>query len=514
MMSFGSTTTGVCTVSASTLMAGVSYATVTLLAGGPCSIQAAQTGNVDYLPAGSVTEGFTVTQAQASLTLSAPAVTYGVSASVGVTVVTTLAKVPTGSITLTVDSGVGVTKTLSGGAAAFSVGILPAGSHTLSVTYSGNTDFQTITAAQAAALLGSPVLVVNKAATAVALAVSGQTAKATVSVTPPGAGTPTGSIQFQRGTTVLGTVSLSGLMATLANVGPGAATAVYSGDSNFNSSTSSTQTVYVPTSALSIASSVNPSTLGQLVTFTATISNGDAPPAITPTGTVQFFDGTTALGAATVSNSQATYATAMLGGGTHQIVAKYSGDSVFPSAQASYGQSVSAVTAVSLSVSPAAPAYGQPVTVTATVTSVTAAAGFAAPTGTVTFVLGWTAFVPGTPVGTVALSGGTAAFTFTGLVAGGNEITAEYSGDSTWTGSYLTNVVTVSGSSVKVGAAPSETSVAMAVANGQLVLSATVAPVAAGPGTPTGSVQFINTIDNSVVATAALSNGSASVTGI
>jgi uncharacterized protein (TIGR03437 family) len=114
----------------------------------------------------------------------------------------------------------------------------------------------------------------------------------------------------------------------------------------------------------------------------------------------------------------------------------------------------------------------------------------------------------------VALSGGTAAFTFTGLVAGGNEITAEYSGDSTWTGSYLTNVVTVSGSSVKVGAAPSETSVAMAVANGQLVLSATVAPAAAGPGTPTGSVQFINTIDNSVVATAALSNASASVTGI
>ena len=504
-VSFNSLTTSVCTVS---------VATVTLVSGGACTIEATQAGNANYTAATAVDRSFTVTPAQPGLSISAPAVTYGVSASVGITVVTSLATVPTGTVTLAVDGGAGATKTLLGGAATFSLGVLAAGSHTLSVSYSGDTDYQAITAAQAATLLGSPVLVVNKASTAIALVVSGQTATAAVSVTPPGVGTPTGSVQFQRGTTVLGTVPLNGLMATLANVTAGAVTAMYSGDSNFSSSTSPGQTVYVPTSSVSITSSANPSTLGQSITFTAAITYGGAPPSSSATGTVQFFDGTTALGTASLSNGQATYTTATFGGGTHQISAKYSGDGVFPPAQATYQQVVSARTAVSLSVSPAAPALGDPVTVTATVTSVTAAAGFAAPTGTVTFVLGGTAFTAGTPVGTVTLSSGTASFTFTGLVAGGNEITAEYSGDGTWSASFLTIVVTVSGSGVKVGAAPSETSVSLAVVNGQLVLSATVTPAAAGPGTPTGSVQFIDTIDNSVVATATLSDGSASVSGV
>jgi uncharacterized protein (TIGR03437 family) len=504
-VSFNSLTTSVCTVS---------VATVTLVSGGACTIEATQAGNANYTAATAVDRSFTVTLAPPGLTLNAPAVTYGVGASATVTLVTSLATTPTGTVTLAVDGGTAVVETLSGGAATFSLGVLAAGNHALSVTYSGDIDYQAITAAQAAVLLANPVLVVNKASTAVALAVSGQTATATVSVTPPGAGSPTGSVQFLRGSTVLGTVSLSGLTATLANATAGAVTAVYSGDGNFSSSTSPGQTVYVPTSSVFITSSANPSTLGQTVTFTAAVTNGDAPPSSTATGTVQFFDGTTALGTASLSNGQATYTTAAFGGGRRQIVAKYSGDGVFPPAQATYQQVVSAVTAVSLSVSPAAPSLGQPVTVTATVTSVTAAAGFAAPTGTVTFVLGGTAFMAGTPVGTVPLSSGTASFTFTGLLAGGNEITAEYSGDGTWSDSFLTIVVTVSGSSVTVGEAPSATSVNLAVVDGQLVLSAAVTPAAAGPGTPTGSVQFINTIDNSVVATATLSNGSASVSGV
>jgi uncharacterized protein (TIGR03437 family) len=383
------------------------------------------------------------------------------------------------------------------------------------VSYSGDADYQAISTVQAAVLLGSPVLVVNKAGTALALGVSGQTATATVSVTPPGAGTPTGSVQFLRGGTVLGTVSLTGLTATMTDVTSGAATAVYSGDGNFSGSTSPVQTVYVPTSSLSIASSINPSTLGQSVTFTAAVVNGDVPPLSAPTGTVQFLDGGQVLATAGVSGGQATYTTAVLGGGTHQIAAKYSGDGVFPAAQATYQQIVNAATAVSLGVSPAAPAHGDPVTVTATISSGAVPAGFAAPTGTVTFVLGGTAFTAGTPVATVPLSSGTAAFTFTGLAAGGSEITAEYSGDSAWSSSYLTIVVTVSNNtSTRVGEAPSMTSLNLAVVNGQLVLTATVTPAAAGTTIPTGSVQFVNTLTGSVIATASLSSGSAVATGV
>jgi len=509
LVSFTSTTTSVCAASTSTLSAGVSSATVTLAAVGQCSIQATQSGNATYAAATPVSRSFQVTQAQPGLTISAPGVAYGVGASVTATVTTSLTTIPTGTVTLAVDGGTGVTKTLSGGAATFSLGILAAGTHTLSVSYSGDSDYLGITATQAAVLLGNPTLTVTKASTSVALGVNGQTVTATVSVIPPGAGTPTGSVQFLRGSTVLGTVPLTGLTASLPNVTAGAVTAVYSGDADFNGSTSGV--AYVSSSSLTVASSANPSTLGQAVTFTATISNVGAPGSL-PSGTVQLLDGTKALGAVSLSNGAASYTTAMLGGGAHTIVAQYSGDSTYPAAQASYNQVVSAVTALALSVSPAAPTLGQAVVATATVTPTTAPAGFAPPTGQVTFLLGGTAFTAGTPVGTVALTSGTAVITLTGLVPGGNELTAEYSGDSTWAGSYRTIVVTVG--QATAGTAPTNTSIDLAVVSGQLVLTANVTPVTPGAGTPTGSVQFVNTSNQAVVATATLSNGSAVASGV
>ncbi len=497
-VSFASQTAPVCTVSA---------ATVTLVSVGTCTIRATQSGNVTYAAATPVNQSFQVTQVQPGLTVGAAPVTYGVGASVTVTVVTSLATIPTGTVTLTVDNGTGVTKTLSGGVATFSLGVLAAGIHPLSASYSGDSVYQAISAAQAAALLDDSTLVVNKAATAVALGVNGQIATATVSVTPPGAGTPTGSVQFLRGGTVLGTVPLSGLTAALPGVTPGAVTAIYSGDANFSGSTSSVG--YLAGSSLTLASSANPSTLGQSVTFTASVSSVGAPSG-SPTGTVQFLDGTKPLGAVTVSDGQAAYTTAMLGGGSHTIVAQYGGDSIYPAAQASYSQAVSAVTTVTLTVSPASPVYGQAVVATATVSPTTAPAGFAPPTGQVTFLVGGTAFTPGTPVGTVALASGTAAFTLTGLVAGGNEVTAEYSGDGTWLGSFRMIVVTV-GQATTLQAA-TNTSLNLAVASGQLTLTANVTPVTPGTGSPTGSVQFVNTANSAVVATASLSDGTAVVT--
>ena len=69
-----------------------------------------------------------------------------------------------------------------------------------------------------------------------------------------------------------------------------------------------------------VASSANPSTSGQSVTFTATVSPGSA------TGTVTFKDGTTTLGSATLSGGTATYSTSALNIGSHTITATYSGD--------------------------------------------------------------------------------------------------------------------------------------------------------------------------------------------
>src|ERR1700680_3353943 len=63
-----------------------------------------------------------------------------------------------------------------------------------------------------------------------------------------------------------------------------------------------------PPVTLTLTSSANPSTVGQEVTFTATLSGGSE----TLTGTVQFFDGPVLLGSATVLGGQASLITSKL----------------------------------------------------------------------------------------------------------------------------------------------------------------------------------------------------------
>ncbi len=73
--------------------------------------------------------------------------------------------------------------------------------------------------------------------------------------------------------------------------------------------------------ATAVSSSLNPSLLGQSVTFTATVTS----PGGTPTGTVQFKDGVNNLGTAVTLNGsgQATFTTSSLTAGTHTISAVY-----------------------------------------------------------------------------------------------------------------------------------------------------------------------------------------------
>ena len=126
------------------------------------------------------------------------------------------------------------------------------------------------------------------------------TFSATVSVVSPGVGSPTGSVQFVvDGSNYGSPVSLTGESASITDsaltAGSHSITAVYSGDSNFNmtgfdagsTATTATQTVTPAMTATSVSSSLNPSTYGGLVTFTAIVSNASGT-AATPTGSVQF----------------------------------------------------------------------------------------------------------------------------------------------------------------------------------------------------------------------------------
>ncbi|MFZ4585136.1 MAG: Ig-like domain-containing protein, partial [Acidimicrobiia bacterium] len=90
-----------------------------------------------------------------------------------------------------------------------------------------------------------------------------------------------------------------------------------------------------------LTSSLNPSALGDSVTFTATVTynNGGTDTPVGAAGTVEFTaDGSTISGCAAVAldgNGQATCTTSTLAIGQHPIVANYSGDSTYASSTSS-----------------------------------------------------------------------------------------------------------------------------------------------------------------------------------
>jgi sugar lactone lactonase YvrE len=170
----------------------------------------------------------------------------------------------------------------------------------------------------------------------------------------------------------------------------------------------------------------DPSTFGQNVVFTATVTTGTG----TLTGTVTFYDGAIVLKAGVaLSGGIATYNISTLAVGTHSITAVYSGDSAhFSGTSDPWLQIVGEATATSLASSANPSVLGASVTFTATVT--TPAGGGIPLDGTVTF----TDTTAGTTLCTSALALIGTAYQATcataALTYGQHTITATYSGDA------------------------------------------------------------------------------------
>ncbi len=281
----------------------------------------------------------------------------------------------------------------------------------------------------------------------------------------------------------------------------------------FNASDSNTvaQTINPGTVSMTLVTSKSPSTYGEPVTFTATITP-NAPSTLPPQGSVTFiadfvFDvspgvslGTSPVGA----NGQASVQTSSLAAGTHSIQANYNPPAnTYNSGSAFVTQTVnpaSTTTTVSSSVNPSA--FGQPVTFTVTVTAQTTAT----PTGNVTLS------IDNSPVVTLTLQGGQAAFTTSGLSGGSHTVTATYTPDTASTTVYPFVTTNFTGSSTgspafqQVVNSAATTTTLSASAN-PAVFTQTVtftARVSAAPSavTPTGSVTF--SVDGSPVTTVPL----------
>ena len=185
------------------------------------------------------------------------------------------------------------------------------------------------------------------------------------SYTLTGAVPPTGTVTFKNGTTTLGTGTLSpqivysvggpngdspeytyasaaSLTTTgITTTGSNSITAVYNGDTNNASETSSAVTVTVASgtaTTTTLTSSANPTAVGAQPTLTATVSGAPT------SGTVTFYDGTTVLGTTKLSrtgggvakytslggtsasnSSKGTTSQPGLAVGTHSLTAVYSG---------------------------------------------------------------------------------------------------------------------------------------------------------------------------------------------
>ncbi len=477
----GATTLGTATVSA-----GSATLTLSGLSLGMHSITAVYSGDAYNAASTSAVLSQTVNKIVSSvaLTSSPSPSTFAQSVSLSASLTPTTA---TGTVQFLDGSASLGTVTIGGGSATLSLTTLAVGAHSITAVYSGDTN----DAASTSAVLPQTV---NKIVSIMALttspnpSTSGQSVTLSATVTPSAA---TGTVQFLDGSTSLGTVTISGGAAALSlmtlAVGAHSITAVYSGDTNDATSTSAalSQTVNKTVSSVTLASSVNPSTYGQSATLSATVSPTSA------TGTIQFLDGSTSLGTATVASGSATLSLTTLAVGTHSITSVYSGDANdATSTSAIVSQTVNKVASgVALTTSPNPSTSGQSVTLSATVAPTTA-------TGTIQFLDG------SASLGTVTITGGAAALSLTTLSVGTHSITAVYSGDAndaTATSTVVAQTVNKVASSVALTSSANPSTIGHSV-----TFAAAVTPT-----TATGTVQFLD--GSTSLGTVTISGGAASL---
>jgi hypothetical protein len=169
-----------------------------------------------------------------------------------------------------------------------------------------------------------------------------------IGISSPGGAAPTGGVVTLSvdGKHVPGSLSVangqaSGAM-TLPTSGPHTVVADYSGSAAFQPASNKLGVTAAPAPAIvSLAPSTSRTSFGRPVTFAAQVkpagSGGQ-----TPTGTVQFMDGSTPLGqpVAVDGSGQAQVASSSLAGGTHQVTAHYQGDPTFAGTASAPAQTI------------------------------------------------------------------------------------------------------------------------------------------------------------------------------
>jgi hypothetical protein len=302
--------------------ATVSGSTLAITGAGTVKVTASQAGNSSYAAATPVSQSFTVAKATPTITWATPAaITYGT---------------PLGSAQLNAQAsynGINLTGTYNYGSIPVPVitsgAILPAGNIQLVVV------FQPSDSADYAPAFGDVFLQVNKASTTTTITamtkqtVAGTTATLTTTISPQISGTPTGTVTYTLGSTTLGTAVVGTAFTTpVLPVGTDQLTAVYSGDSNFTTSSASVAVTGVAPTLVTLNLLTDRVLFPLPAVYSVEIrkQRGQA-----LSGTVTLYDGNTALCTTEVPPDGILIGiTPLLSVGVHNLRAVYNGNSAYP----------------------------------------------------------------------------------------------------------------------------------------------------------------------------------------
>jgi hypothetical protein len=344
---------------AGTMQASISLAT---LAPGDHTITARYVGDADYLSSNSdqvthtVLSGASIQATTTTVESSTDPSTFGLPITFTASVANSTAggDVPTGSVQFSVDGvNIGDPVPLDGNGVAVSPTLASPdpGDHLVIASYLPTPLFASSGAMMTQTVSGAGVDVALSSTNGSSDYGQGVRFHATVTSQQVGTGRPTGVVQFRvDGDPLGGAVALTNGAAdspAIATLTPGThvVTVLYGGSVDFLPGASTlTQTVARIATATALASSLNPSTYGQGVTFTVTVTP-DSAALGAPAGVITFSDGGATLATVSVAASgnlgTATFTTAALDAGAHDITATYGGSSAFaPSTSAPVSQHV------------------------------------------------------------------------------------------------------------------------------------------------------------------------------
>lgn len=348
-------------VGTGTLSSGSASIVISNLSVGPHALIASYGGDSSYAASAS-SPAVNVTIAAVAATIAATvtpsgSIPYGYDGNLNVTVTASAGTSgPSGTVIATIN-GSNYTGTLSPTAgslvstASIAFPVPPPGTYTISVTCGAGITCTTPATVKLTTTKGFTRTTLTNVVTSPQAGVA-TTLTATVANTGTGSGRYTygGTVTFYAGNKVLGTSTVANGTAT-ANVIYISATsqsvyAVYSGDTNWNGSTSDPATVtplpIQPVIGLS-ANTLN-GIVSQNITLTASVGSGLTGVQLVPSGKVTFYDtyngiivnlGSAVLLSNGLNAAYATLSTTGLQAGSHSIVAIYAGDSTFSTITAS-----------------------------------------------------------------------------------------------------------------------------------------------------------------------------------